>query len=399
MELTINERIGNNIELMQKVELGNIFKITSGGTPSRNNENFYGGSIPWIKTGDLKGKYLTIPKEKITEEGLNKSSAKIFPKNTVLLAMYGATIGACSILPFEAATNQACAALLPTEKCNEIYLYYFLISFKDELIKLGVGGAQPNISAGIIKKIQIPFPPLPTQQKIAEILDTADQLRQYNKQLIEKYDALTQSLFLDMFGDLVNNQKKWEFISFGSVFNSLRYGTSSPPIYQESGIPFIRATNVKNGNVAIKGMVYISEDEASKIKKCKLNEGDLIIVRSGANTGDCCRIPKEHQDSYGGFDIIIEINEPHSTFYNFLLNTKSGKAVIEPFTRRAGQPHLNSKQITELQLINPPIILQTQFAERLQMVETQKQQAQEALAKSEDLFQSLLQRAFKGELN
>jgi type I restriction enzyme S subunit len=399
MELTINERIGNNIELMQKVELGNIFKITSGGTPSRNNENFYGGSIPWIKTGDLKGKYLTIPKEKITEEGLNKSSAKIFPKNTVLLAMYGATIGACSILPFEAATNQACAALLPTEKCNEIYLYYFLISFKDELIKLGVGGAQPNISAGIIKKIQIPFPPLPTQQKIAEILDTADQLRQYNKQLIEKYDALTQSLFLDMFGDLVNNQKKWEFISFGSVFNSLRYGTSSPPIYQESGIPFIRATNVKNGNVAIKGMVYISEDEASKIKKCKLNEGNLIIVRSGANTGDCCRIPKEHQDSYGGFDIIIEINEPHSTFYNFLLNTKSGKAVIEPFTRRAGQPHLNSKQITELQLINPPIILQTQFAERLQMVETQKQQAQEALAKSEDLFQSLLQRAFKGELN
>ena len=94
-----------------------------------------------------------------------------------------------------------------------------------------------------------------------------------------------------------------------------------------------------------------------------------------------------------------EINEPHSTFYNFLLNTKSGKAVIEPFTRRAGQPHLNSKQITELQLINPPIILQTQFAERLQMIETQKQQAQEALAKSEDLFQSLLQRAFKGELN
>jgi type I restriction enzyme S subunit len=201
-----------------------------------------------------------------------------------------------------------------------------------------------------------------------------------------------------MFGDMVNNQKGWNYIQFGNIFKSLRYGTSSPPIYSGDGIPFIRATNVKNGGVSIKGMVYISDDEAAKIKKCKLNEGDLIIVRSGANTGDCSRIPKQYQGAYGAFDIIVEIDEPQSTFYNFLLNTKAGKAVIEPLTRRAGQPHLNSKQITELGVFDIPISLQSQFAERVQAIEAQKAQAQVALQKSEDLFNALLQQAFKGEL-
>jgi len=137
---------------------------------------------------------------------------------------------------------------------------------------------------------------------------------------------------------------------------------------------------------------------ADKIEKCKLKESDLIIVRSGVNTGDCSRIPKEYEGSYGGFDIIVEIDEPYSTFYNFMLNTDAGKAVLEPLTRRAGQPHLNSKQITQLKVFEVPVDLQNQFAQRVQAIEAQKAQAQESLAKAENLFNSLLQKAFKGEL-
>src|SRR5690554_4638492 len=97
------------------VKLGKVFRVTSGGTPNRKKEHYFqNGTIPWVKTGDLKGKYVKTPPESITQEALKNSSAKIFPENTVLLAMYGATIGACSILTFEAATNQACAALLPS---------------------------------------------------------------------------------------------------------------------------------------------------------------------------------------------------------------------------------------------------------------------------------------------
>lgn len=106
------------------VKIGDVFKVTSGGTPSREKPEYYvGGNIPWVKTGDLKGKYANYPTEHITDEALKNSSAKIFPKNTVLLAMYGATIGACSILPFDAATNQACGALLPTDKYDTDFLF------------------------------------------------------------------------------------------------------------------------------------------------------------------------------------------------------------------------------------------------------------------------------------
>ena len=119
--------------------IGDVFTVSSGGTPLRDKPEYYiNGNIPWIKTGDLKGKYVNNPDEFITEEALKNSSAKLFPERTVLLAMYGATIGACSILPFEASINQACAALLPTDKCDEVYLYYFLKSILGQLVKMGV---------------------------------------------------------------------------------------------------------------------------------------------------------------------------------------------------------------------------------------------------------------------
>ena len=135
--------------------LGDIFTISSGGTPNKIEASYYAnGTIPWVKTGDLKDKYVPEGIECITEEGLNNSSAKLFPKDTVLVAMYGATIGACSFLPYEAATNQACAAFLPCDDVIPEYLFYFLSGRKDQFIKDGVGGAQPNISAGYLKNVK-----------------------------------------------------------------------------------------------------------------------------------------------------------------------------------------------------------------------------------------------------
>ena len=156
----------------REVKIGKVLKVTSGGTPSRKKPEYYeDGDIPWIKTGDLKYRFIVKPSECITELGLKNSSAKLFPPKTVLLAMYGATIGACSILKIEASTNQACAALLPSKECDENYLYYFLKSKRSDLIGKGVGGAQPNISGGIIKDTKIPLPSLEEQKKIAAILD------------------------------------------------------------------------------------------------------------------------------------------------------------------------------------------------------------------------------------
>ncbi|MDD4929593.1 MAG: restriction endonuclease subunit S [Gallionella sp.] len=149
-----------------RTSLEKIASWGSGGTPSRNIEKYFQGTIPWVKTGELEGKYLRETEEHISEEALKNSSAKIFPKGSVGVAMYGATIGKLSIFGIEASTNQACAVGIPTDAINNEFLYYYLLSERRSLIKAGKGGAQPNLSQGVIKEWPINLPPLCEQHRI-----------------------------------------------------------------------------------------------------------------------------------------------------------------------------------------------------------------------------------------
>lgn len=247
-------------------------------------------------------------------------------------------------------------------------------------------------------ELQIPLPPLPIQKRIAEILDAADALKRKDQELLKKYDELAEAIFIDMFGDPVRNEKGWEVKNIGSQMRSIRYGTGSPPIYCSIGIPFIRATNIKNGRVEEKGMVYVNKEEANKIKKCYLNEGDLLIVRSGANTGDCAYITDEYSSSLGGFDLIIEMENVKSRFYNFFINSIWGKAIIEKLSRRAGQPHLNSEQVSNIECILPSYGKLQTFKLIIDNLELTRKQIVNSRLKNNDLFNSLIQKAFKEEL-
>ena len=192
-------------------KLGEVFTIASGGTPDKKKPFYYeNGTIPWVKTCDLKNQYVPTGIDCITEEGLNNSPAKLFPPNTVLVAMYGATIGACSILSYEAATNQACAAFLPNENVLPTYLYYFLLSKRDQFVKDGVGGAQPNISAGYLKNVQFDLVPVRQQEVIVERLDEIENLIALRKEQLAKLDQLVKSRFIEMFGDCLTNPKGWK---------------------------------------------------------------------------------------------------------------------------------------------------------------------------------------------
>ncbi len=372
--------------MISEKKIGDVFKVTSGGTPSRKKQEYYkNGTIPWIKTGDLKGKYANEPKEYITELALANSSAKIFPKNTVLLAMYGATIGACSILKIAAATNQACGAILPSEKCDHVYLYYYLKSINKELISKGVGGAQPNISGGIIKSTKIPLPPLDQQKKIAAILDAADAYRQKTKALNEKYDELTQSLFLDMFGDPVSNPKGWEPSKLGLIVenkDSKRKPVKSSdrenmdgdyPYYGASGIiDYINWFTHEGDNL------LIGEDGANLLARSK----PIAFIAKGQYWVN----NHAHVLGFNGKALLV--------FIEFFINLID----LSNYVTGSAQPKLNRKNMDQIKIFCPPIELQNQFAERVQAIEAQKAQVQASLAQAEDLFNSLLQRAFKGEL-
>ncbi len=176
--------------------LGSLGTWTSGGTPSRSIPSYYGDGIPWVKTGDLQdGPLLSVP-ETITEEGLRNSSAKRLPKGTLLVAMYGATIGKLGILTFEAATNQACAALLPHGRTADFipFVFHFLHAEREELRRIGQGGAQPNISQGILKDYPIGLPPINEQRRIVAKLESLQARSRRAREALDAVPPLLEKL-------------------------------------------------------------------------------------------------------------------------------------------------------------------------------------------------------------
>ncbi|MCB6470766.1 restriction endonuclease subunit S [Coprococcus comes] len=163
------------------LRLGSIGDWGSGATPSRSVPEYYGGDIPWLKTGDLNDGHIEYIPEKISHLALEKTSVRLNPTGSVLIAMYGATIGKVGILTFPATTNQACCACLPIEIYNE-YLFYFLMSQKVAFVKQGEGGAQPNISKAKIVATLMPLPPLAEQYRIvAKIKEVIPHIEYYGE--------------------------------------------------------------------------------------------------------------------------------------------------------------------------------------------------------------------------
>ncbi|HEG0589433.1 TPA: restriction endonuclease subunit S [Campylobacter coli] len=175
--------------------LGEIANTSSGGTPSRNKKEYWeNGNIKWLKSGELNDGYIDFIEENITEEAIKNSSAKIFQKGTLLIAMYGATAGKLGILNLDSTTNQAICAFLHKDKnikFLEKFLFYFLFFLRDKIIKDSFGGAQPNISQTYIKNLQIPLPPLKEQEQIASHLD---ELSSHVKNLKQNYQAQIKDL-------------------------------------------------------------------------------------------------------------------------------------------------------------------------------------------------------------
>jgi len=159
----------------QTVPLSKVVDTSSGGTPSRTNPQYYGGEIPWLKSGELNDPIITKAEEFITEEGLKNSSAKVFPKGTLLVAMYGATAGKTGILEIDASTNQAVCSITPKDtNINTDFLFWFFRAHRFHFIDISRGGAQPNISQGVISKTLFPIVPKEIQEEFATFLNNAE---------------------------------------------------------------------------------------------------------------------------------------------------------------------------------------------------------------------------------
>ena len=185
------------------ISVKGIAEVVSGGTPSREIANYWdNGTIPWVKTTELQNKVITSTEEYITEDGLNNSSAKIVPKGTILIAMYGQgkTRGMTAYLGIEACTNQACACILPTEKINQIYLWqYFVLSY-DKLRDMAKGGNQPNLNGNIIKNFPILYPPIRLQNQFSAFVTQVNQTKSVVQKALDEAQTLFDSLMQQYFG-------------------------------------------------------------------------------------------------------------------------------------------------------------------------------------------------------
>ncbi|MGU8829156.1 restriction endonuclease subunit S [Clostridium perfringens] len=373
----------------------------SGGYAFKSND-FTRQGIPIIRIGDISGNKVKISSGTVFFEEYNEKLNKfIIEKGDILVALSGATTGKFGIYDEEiqALLNQRVAKISPKENINNKYLYHYMNKLQNIIYNKALGCAQPNISPNEIGEIEIYVPSRLEQDKISDVLDIAKDLIDKRKKQIEELDLLVKSKFIEMFGDPITNSKEWNTFELREGIKEIKYGTSKPPIFSEEGIPFVRATNIKFGRIIENDMKYISEYEAEKIEKCKLSLGDTIIVRSGANTGDNAFVSEEYVGSYGGYDIIVKLNEKiNYIFLNALLNSIYRETIIQPLTRRAGQPHLNSEQIQSLVIYNPPIELQNQFADFVKQVDKLKFEMEKSLKELEDNFNSLMQKAFKGEI-
>src|SRR3989338_630205 len=169
-----------------------IAKTTSGGTPSRSVSAYYGGNIAWIKSGELNDGLITESEETITEDALKNSSAKLYPKGTLVLALYGATVGKTGILGFESASNQAVCAIYPEKGISKEYLFWFFRQKRLEYIQQSFGGAQPNISQDVVKNTDVPVPPLEVQESVQKLLFHIEKTKRVMD--VEGYTAIIPQL-------------------------------------------------------------------------------------------------------------------------------------------------------------------------------------------------------------
>lgn len=256
-------------------------------------------------------------------------------------------------------------------------------------------------------QLNIPLPPLATQQKIAAILDEADKLRKLNKDLITKYDALTQSLFLDMFGDTWLNPMKWEFKLVEELAldkkNSIKAGPFGSSLkkefYVESGYKVYGQEQVIKDDLSF-GDYYIDENRYQSLRNCKVDTGDVLISLVGTY-GKISVVPEVFEKGIINPRLMkISPNQDiiRPDFLKKLLQSSGALIQMKNQSRGGTMDIVNVGIMRKIKVPVPPIQLQNQFAERVTLIEQQKQHAQEALQKSEDLFNSLLQKVFKGEL-
>src|SRR5665648_542885 len=315
----------------KRCKLGDVaIRVTSGGTPSTKQTEYYGGSIPWLNTKEIKNCRIRKTEKYITEQGLGNSSAKWIDENSVIVAMYGATAGKVAINKIPLTTNQACCNItIDYEKSDYNYLFYLLLNSFD--------------------KLDIILPSLPEQRDIASVLssldDKIDMLHRQNKTL----ETMAETLFKQWF--LEEAEEDWKVKNIGNVLQTVLGGTpsTSKPEYWDGNIPWINSGEVNNFRI-LQGTKYITEFGLQKSNTKLLPKGTTVLAITGATLGQVSLLEINTCANQSVVGVIPNENLPKE--YVFLWMKHKIKEIILNETGGA-QPHINKNDINETEIVIP----------------------------------------------
>ena len=381
-------------------KLGEIATVQSGGTPARSKKEYWqDGCIPWVKISDIKDKYVKTTEEKITEQGLNNSSAKIFSAGTILYTIF-ATLGETAVLDIDAATNQAIVGNMVTDKrVLPEFLYYYLVSQKENVVKMGRGVAQNNINMALLRDFEVPIFEQKKQKMVIRNLERLDNLILLRKQQLAKLDELVKARFVEMFGDAKLNPNNLPCCSLSEYIVFLTSGSRGwSQYFTDSGEYFITIKNVKNCKITLQDVQCVTPPDNAEAKRTRVQENDLLISITAdlGRTGIVTKKIAEHGAYINQHLTCIRLKQDklNPLYVAYYMESDAGKEQFIAKNQSAVKAGLNFNAINSLKLMVPPLALQNQFAAFVERVDQQKQTVQQSLEKLELMKKALMQEYF-----
>ncbi|MGR6860638.1 restriction endonuclease subunit S [Aliivibrio salmonicida] len=386
---------------MRLEKLSEILNISMGKTPARKEKSYWGKGHKWVSIRDLKKKVITETKEEITDLALKKTGIKQVSKGTLLFS-FKLTIGKMAFAGTNLYTNEAIAAFVikDPKKLDANYLYYALKSAN--LLGLNQAAMGKTLNSKSLAAIEIPLPEdINDQKRIAHLLGKVEELINERKYSIRQLDELLKSVFLDMFGDPVRNDKNWDRPAL-SLFGDISTGNTpprkDPSNYSSDYVEWIKTDNISLDRMFVStASEYLSESGANKGRTVK--KGSLLIACIAGSIGSIGRAALT--DRTVAFNQQINAIQPFKDVHPLYLYGlfKISKYFIQSCASKGMKKIITKGDFEKIKLIKPPFALQEQFAGIVEKIETIKSQHKHSLKDLEYLYGALSQKAFKGELD
>lgn len=374
-------------------KIGDIATVVSGSTPQTSVEEFWGKGHYWVTPAELDDKtvYVSKTERQITDAALVKVKLQRLPKGTVLLSSR-APIGKVAICDVDMYCNQGFKNCICSDLVYNKYLFYFLKDKKEYLNSLGRGATFKEISKGIVEKVIVPLPPKPTQLSIVSELDKLNELIQIKKEQLKDYDTLAQSIFYEMFGNPVENEKGWEVKKLKDISRKIGDGLHGTPEYSEldTGWYFINGNNLENGCISIKSTTKKVTDSVRKKYYIEMDDFTLLVSINGTLGKSAF---------YNGENVIlgksacyIKLNKDVNKLFIYeIIRGEYFKRYAESVCTGTTIRNVSLKAMREFPIIYPPLSLQQSFAHKIEQIERQKAGVQKTITDLETLLAARMQ--------